>query len=296
MIDLEARRAAREGLRNVEEHRQRSAAAFELREVPNGTGGTSLNFTGYASVTETPYEMEDWAGPYTEVVRSGSFTKTLQEGADVAFVLNHGADTLARTKSGTLTLTEHTTGDVTGLYTEASLDPASPPVAYLRSAIERGDLDEMSFKFRVMRQQWSPDFDQRDIQEVSLHKGDVSIVNYGANPATAGLMALRNRVAIAGLTPRALAVAFAELRAGKAISAENMTILQSVLDLVADADEAVDEAQVVLSDLMGVPNPDDDTDVEADAEKIKEGGEPQVNAAPISLYQARARIERLRRK
>jgi phage head maturation protease len=52
--------------------------------------------------------------------------------------------------------------------------------------MDRGDVDEMSFGFWITRQQWSPDFDQRDILEVSLNKGDVSIVNYGANPNTAG--------------------------------------------------------------------------------------------------------------
>ena len=50
----------------------------------------------------------------------------------------------------------------------------------------------MSFGFRVIRQDWSPDFTQRDISEVSLNKGDVSVVNYGANPATAGA-SLRSR-------------------------------------------------------------------------------------------------------
>jgi phage head maturation protease len=52
------------------------------------------------------------------------------------------------------------------------------------TAIEDGNVDEMSFAFRVTRQQWSPDYDQRDILEVDIHKGDVSVVNFGANPAT----------------------------------------------------------------------------------------------------------------
>ena len=37
-----------------------------------------------------------------------------------------------------------------------------------------------------------------------------------------------------------------------------MAILAQVLDLVAAADDAVDAAQPLLADLMGVPNPDDD--------------------------------------
>jgi HK97 family phage prohead protease len=154
----------------------------ELRAVPDGTGGDVLTFTGYACVTEVGYEMQDWLGPYTEVVRQGSFTKTLSEGADVPFLINHGGMTLARTKSGTMTLAE----DSTGLLTEARLDPANPDVQSLQSAMARGDMDEMSFAFWVTRQQWSPDFDQRDILEVNLNKGDVSVVNYGANPNTAG--------------------------------------------------------------------------------------------------------------
>ena len=164
------------------EHRHMPFHGVELRAAPNGSGGDRLTFTGYACVTEQGYEMQDWLGPFTEVVRQGAFTKTLAENADVPFLVNHGGLTLARTKSGTLRLAE----DDTGLHTEADLDPASPHVQALRSAMERGDVDEMSFGFWVTRQQWSPDYDQRDILEVNLNKGDVSVVNYGANPHTAG--------------------------------------------------------------------------------------------------------------
>jgi HK97 family phage prohead protease len=164
------------------ERRSMPFKGVELRAKPDGSGGDTLTFTGYACVTEQGYEMEDWLGAYTEVVRQGAFTKTLSEGADVPFLVNHGGLTLARTKSGTLRLAE----DDTGLHTEADLDPSSPHVQALRSAMDRGDVDEMSFGFWVTRQQWSPDYDQRDILEVRLHKGDVSVVNYGANPNTAG--------------------------------------------------------------------------------------------------------------
>lgn len=153
----------------------------ELRAASAG-GSDALTFTGYACITEVGYEMSDWLGPFTEVVRAGAFTKTLAENADVPFLVNHAGLTLARTKSGTMQLAE----DDTGLHVQAQLDPASPHVTALRSAMDRGDVDEMSFAFWVTRQQWSPDFEQRDILEVNLNKGDVSVVNYGANPNTAG--------------------------------------------------------------------------------------------------------------
>lgn len=183
---------------SVAVHRQRLAegCALARRAVDLGRSGhlpmtgmqlratdaNTLVFEGYASVTETPYQIEDWLGTYSEVVRRGSFGKTLAEQADVPFKINHDGLTLARTKSGTMRLAE----DDHGLHVEADLDPSSPHVQALRSAMERGDVDEMSFAFRVTRQEWSPNYDQRDILEVDLNKGDVSIVNYGANSATAG--------------------------------------------------------------------------------------------------------------
>jgi HK97 family phage prohead protease len=180
--------SSRDQRRNVREDRRRPFEGMELREVDNGSGGSALRFTGYASVTETPYEMQDFLGDYTEVVRHGAFGKTLADGADVPFKLNHDGMTLARTKSGTMRLAE----DSTGLHVEADLDPGNGQVRDIRSAMERGDLDEMSFAFRVTQQEWSPDWTQRDITEVNMNKGDVSIVNYGANPHTSGLTSLRS--------------------------------------------------------------------------------------------------------
>ena len=176
--------SSRGEIRNVVENRHRPFQGMELRSKDDGN---TLVFTGYASVTDTPYEMEDWLGTYTETVSRGAFTKTLSEGADVPFKLNHDGMTLARTKSGTMRLAE----DSTGLHVEADLDARNPVVQGIQSAMERGDLDEMSFAFRVTRQEWNNDYTERWINEVNLNKGDVSIVNYGANPHTGGLTSLR---------------------------------------------------------------------------------------------------------
>ncbi|MEW2518135.1 HK97 family phage prohead protease [Actinacidiphila alni] len=154
----------------------------ELRAKPDGTGGSTLTFSGYATVYDIGYEMQDWLGPFTEVMRAGAASKTVSEGCDCPFLVNHSGLTLARTKSGTLKLAD----DSTGLHTEAGLDPRNNAVQDLQSAMERGDVDEMSLAFWIVRQQWSPDYEQRDILEINLNKGDVSVVNYGANPNTAG--------------------------------------------------------------------------------------------------------------
>jgi hypothetical protein len=52
-------------------------------------------------------------------------------------------------------------------------------------------LDECSFAFRVTRQTWNEDYTERRIVELNLHHGDVSLVNFGASPHTAGSVAMR---------------------------------------------------------------------------------------------------------
>jgi HK97 family phage prohead protease len=207
---------------------------MDIRSFDNGTGGENLRFTGYASVTNSPYEMEDFLGEYTERIMPGAFAKSLASGADVPFKVNHGGITLARTKSGTMRLAE----DSTGLHVEADLDPRSPDVQALRSAMERGDLDEMSFAFRVNSQEWSPDWSQRDITEVDLNKGDVSAVNYGANPATAGAV----------LRSRDVAAAFLALRAGQ-LPPDTERTLRAALADVLGASGAVPEVAPEGADL-----------------------------------------------
>jgi HK97 family phage prohead protease len=159
---------------------------LEVRAAAAGTSGPST-IEGYASVTEAPFEMWDWYGSYDEVVRQGAFAKTLGETPQVQLLLNHGGLSMAYTKAGSLRLSE----DSTGLHMEADVNPARGDVGDMLAAIEDGDVDEMSFAFRVTRQMWSPDYDQRDILEVDLHRGDVSVVNFGANPATSVGAAMR---------------------------------------------------------------------------------------------------------
>lgn len=150
-------------------------------EVRAKSAGVST-VEGYASVVDAPYEMFDWAGSYTEVIRSGAFAKTLSENPAVQLLLNHGGLSMAYTRAGTLRLSE----DSTGLHMAADVNTARSDVADMVHALADGAVDEMSFAFRVPagKSVWSPDFDQRDITEVDMHRGDVSVVNFGANPST----------------------------------------------------------------------------------------------------------------
>lgn len=163
------------------------APMLELRESSAGSG--LLHFTGFASVYNRGYTMWDMFGPYTEQVDSGAGAVSLaQEGLDTPFVLAHDSlRRIARTTNGSLNLSESTVGEDEGLLVDApDLNRADADVAYIAPKLESGLIDEMSFRFRIDSGQWSPDWTEYHIQQYDIHRGDVAIVGYGANPHTQG--------------------------------------------------------------------------------------------------------------
>lgn len=156
-----------------------------VRAAEDGSG--AFNVGGVASVVETPYTMHDAFGPYSEVVSRDAFVKTLAADPLVEFTVNHGAGgglPMAHTRNGTLTLTS----TERGLEFAATVDATRSDVADMVKAMQRGDLAEASFKFRIDAGQWSPDYTEYRIDVVDLNRGDVSAVNFGANPhASSGL-------------------------------------------------------------------------------------------------------------
>jgi HK97 family phage prohead protease len=131
---------------------------------------------GYAATTESPYDM----GSYQETIRRGAFATTLSKNPDVQLLVNHEGLPLARTTNNSLTLRE----DGTGLHFSALLDKADPDAQALLRKIGSGLMVQCSFAFRTVDQTWSSDRSKREISEVSLDHGDVSVVNFGANPIT----------------------------------------------------------------------------------------------------------------
>lgn len=249
--------------KRAELERGQMRRAYPVQLEVRSQAGPRVTLDGYASATEQPYEMWDMFGSYSEIVRSGSFGKTLSENPQTQLLLNHGGLSMAYTRAGTLRLGE----DSSGLHMSADVNTARSDVRDMVTAIEDGAVDEMSFAFRTTRQQWSPDYDQRDILEVDIHRGDVSVVNFGANPATSVAPSVR------AADVRAMAQ---QLRApGGGLTPATMLTLQQVLTLTSVADDAVDEIQMVLAELLGVPNPDDDASAEA-------------LGSDLSLYLARA--------
>ncbi|MEU6279500.1 HK97 family phage prohead protease [Streptomyces sp. NPDC047028] len=162
-------------------------AALSGVQVREAADGSTLEFQGHASVYEQAYEMYDMFGPYTEIVTEGAGADSLARAdLDVPLVLGHDQlRRMARTTTGTLFLSE----DGTGLSVRApALDPSDYDVAYIAPKLRSGLIDEMSFAFRIESGQWSPDYTEYRINRYDIHRGDVAIVGYGANPYTGASM------------------------------------------------------------------------------------------------------------
>ena len=146
---------------------------------------STLEFDGYATVYERGYEMWDWYGPYTEVMEAGAGEDSLKTpNLDVPLVLQHlQLHRIARTTNGSLLLNE----DDNGLRTLApELDPTDLDVQLIAPKLRSGLIDEMSFAFRITEGVWSPDYTEYRIKSYDIHRGDVAIVGFGANPFTSG--------------------------------------------------------------------------------------------------------------
>ena len=162
---------------------------IEMRAKPNGTAaGSNFEFTGYATVYGTEFDMWDPAGePYREYVAPGACKRSLSNpNLDVPFLIGHddGDIALARTRSGTMRLAE----DTHGLHVQVpSMDGSLERVRQLASAVKRGDMSEMSLAFVCVQQQWDDSFERRGVMQMELNRGDVCAVVHGANSATAGV-------------------------------------------------------------------------------------------------------------
>lgn len=145
-----------------------------------------ISVEGYAATWGVPYEVA--GGPpwgWVETIASGAVDRALSEAPDIRLLVNHDAYSafglaLARTAADTLTVAS----DNLGLRTEAAgLDLDDPVVRHVRSALRQRNADQMSWAFRVGRQEWNEDYTERTITEVARIY-DVSIVTFPANAAT----------------------------------------------------------------------------------------------------------------
>ncbi|HZI37120.1 MAG TPA: HK97 family phage prohead protease [Acidimicrobiia bacterium] len=139
------------------------AAAFELRA---GSAGDGFTLEGYAAVFNEPTRIDSWEGKFDEIIAMGAFAKTIAERKPV-LQFDHGRD--AATGSVPIGAIEELREDTKGLFVGARMHD-NARVEPIRQAIASGAIDGMSFRFRVIREEWdeSGDIPVRTINEVEL--------------------------------------------------------------------------------------------------------------------------------
>ena len=157
---------------------EREIRIFSLTEIRVIDGANPV-VEGHAAV----FNQKSHDMGFREVIMPGAFAGAVMTD-DVKFLLNHRGLPLARTKSGTLRLSE----DQKGLAFRAELDASDPDVQRLLPKVKRGDLNEMSFAFSIKDpssdEKWTRDNGEtvRSLLKVSLY--DVSAVTFPAYPTT----------------------------------------------------------------------------------------------------------------
>jgi HK97 family phage prohead protease len=161
---------------------ERRVVAGEIRAKKTEGGPTVLS--GYAAVFNRETVIDGWF-PFREVILPGCFAEAIKTD-DVRFLFNHNADVvLGRTTNGTLRLSE----DSIGLHYENDLNPNDPDAVSVGAKVERGDVSQSSFAFRVDEDEW----DESEVKagKLPLRKivrvaplFDASCVTYPAYEAT----------------------------------------------------------------------------------------------------------------
>lgn len=130
-----------------------------------------LTLEGYGAVFNTPTRIDSmFEGRFDEIIAPGAFAKTIKDkGArGIRLQFDHGAHPLIGSiPLGTITDIHE---DGRGLYVSARLSD-NWLVQPIRDAIRDGAVDGMSFRFRVVRDEWDetdPDLPVRTLREVEL--------------------------------------------------------------------------------------------------------------------------------
>jgi len=164
----------------------------ELRAAAEWRSVDGRRLEGRAAVFGAPARI----GHFHETITRGAFAATLRGGRDILALVDHDPSRLlARTKSGTLRLTEDTEG------LAFSLDlPDTQLGRDVLALAERGDLGGASIGFRALDEHW-PAKDRRELRAVELV--EMSIVHAFPAYAATSVQTRSMQGAGAGLTPRA---------------------------------------------------------------------------------------------
>lgn len=164
---------------------ERRYVTHQVRAAKPTEGVQFAEIEGIAAMVNVKTRIDGW-DPYDEIIMPGAFDECLQN--DIRCLFNHDEDKiLARSQggSGTLQVFINADGHLAYKYTTPNRSYALD----LQDAIEKGDVNQSSFQFKIKEQSWV--WGDQSKGEVDLRKiikveslFDVSPVTFPAYPDT----------------------------------------------------------------------------------------------------------------
>ncbi|MEI0488862.1 HK97 family phage prohead protease [Brachyspira pulli] len=153
-------------------------------DIQKSTEEEPLKLRGYAIIYNSLSEPL-YGDLFRERINRGAFTKSLLENDQVCLWGHDTRYVLGRKSAGTLILRE----DDKGLYFEVSL-PNTTWARDLKESVDRCDIKQMSFGFKVVRENWIDNKETlkeygmpiREVEEITLH--EISLVTFPAYTET----------------------------------------------------------------------------------------------------------------
>jgi HK97 family phage prohead protease len=276
------------------------AATFErvyaLDDIRIRSGGDGRTVEAYAAVFMTPTEIRDQQGHYREQIARSAFAKTVQDNGTRFGVFFHHGMTLQGTPSdlGSVPIgrpVEAPRADSRGLLTVTRYNRSALAESVLE-AIRSGDITGQSFSGRWVRTDKPlPRGGYRADSNGELPlvtRQEIAMREYGPTPTPAYDVPMV--VGVRSAAERAQRIGqLAVVRqhfASRALSPDETNMLTSLLGMLASADAgidpivtaicgadmALDAAQMVVSSMLQVPNPDLDEDMEDDDDESTQDG------------------------
>ena len=197
---------------------------LEIRHSGRPNEGFTLR--GYAAVyNQTSHDL----GGFREQIAPGAFDEVLTTNPDVHLTWDHDTRYVAaRTKNNTL----HLSSDDTGLLIDAQVGNYTW-AKDLRTALERGDINQGSFAFNVAEggDEFAADDDGNVMRTINNIGGlyDVTVTAQGAYPQTS-LAAVRSLAKVTGRPPEEVEAALVAQNEGQGDEGEPNRELEILLE------------------------------------------------------------------
>lgn len=234
--------------------------SFPLEDIKVRSGGDGRTVEAYAAVFDQAVPISDTDGRYMERIDPAAFNKTIADkGTRFSVLYNHGL-TIYGTPSDAGSMPIGTPlevrADSRGLLTVTRYNRTPLGDATLE-AISSGSIRAQSFAGSFVRSDRPVPrggFRANAAGELTtVTRQEINLKEYGPTPfpaySTAEIVGVRAGMALSEMDTMLLALILENLAEGDAA-------LDPIVDALTKTDAALDQAQLVISTILGVPNPD----------------------------------------